>query len=238
MTPERRATARGLSALQETLGHTFARPELLEQAVTHSSVGGGAGRREPHYERLEFLGDRVLGLVLAQVLFERFADEREGELARRHADLVRREALVRVARDIGLGDHIRLSRGEEGAGGRDNPAILADCCEAVIAALYLDGGLAAAARFIRARWEPMLAETARPPVDPKTALQEWAQGRGLPLPAYRTVSVEGPDHSPVFSVEASVEGLAPVVAKGPSKQSAEKAAAAELLKRIAGAGDG
>jgi len=224
--------------LQQLLGHVFARPRLLEQALTHASLSGTDTGHRAHYERLEFLGDRVLALVLAQLLFERYAEEREGALARRHADLVRRETLARVARSIGLTEHIRLSRGEEATGGRDNPAILADCCEAVIAALFLDGGLPAAARFVEAQWAPLLSERPRPPVDAKTALQEWAQGRGLALPTYRTVATEGPDHRPSFSVEVSVEGLPPVTATGSSKRVAEKAAAAELLRRAHEAGDG
>lgn len=220
------------------LGHRFDRPELLLEALTHPSTTGGAGQDGPNYERLEFLGDRVLGLVLADILLKRYGGEREGALARRHADLVRRETLAAVARSMRLGPHIRLSKGESAGGGRENAAILADCCEAVIAALFLDGGLEAAARFIEAQWSPLLAEAGAPPVDAKTELQEWAQERGLPLPAYQTVSSTGPDHKPTFSVEASVEGLPAVAASGGSKRAAEQAAAAELLRLARGADDG
>ncbi|MEN8195297.1 MAG: ribonuclease III, partial [Pseudomonadota bacterium] len=195
--------------LQAALGHSFERLELLEEALTHSSAtadnGAAAGKRD--YERLEFLGDRVLGLAVAQLLMQRYADEKVGALARRHSALVRRETLAEVAGNIGLGTHIILSNGEEEAGGRENPAILADCCEAVIAALYLDGGLPAAVRFIYTHWTSLMSEAMHPPKDPKTALQEWAQGRGLPLPAYTVLETKGPDHAPMFSVQASVRGF-------------------------------
>lgn len=226
------------AGLLKVLGHRFDRPELLLEALTHPSSTGGAGQDAPNYERLEFLGDRVLGLILADILLKRYTGEREGALARRHAELVRRETLAAVARNMNLGAHIRLSKGERAAGGRENAAILADCCEAVIAALYLDGGLEAAAHFIEARWAQMLEDAGAPPIDAKTELQEWAQERGLPLPVYRTTSSTGPAHNPTFSVEASVEGLPVVVASGGSKRVAEKVAAAELLLFARTADDG
>ncbi|HLB80514.1 MAG TPA: putative dsRNA-binding protein, partial [Dongiaceae bacterium] len=130
---------------------------------------------------------------------------------------------------VGLGDHLVLSRGEAEGGGRDNPSLLADACEAVIGALYLDGGLAPAARFIGRYWRPLMEAEARPPQDAKTALQEWAQGLGLPLPVYDTVAREGPPHAPLFAVELRVEGQPPVVGRGRSKRAAERAAAAALL---------
>lgn len=223
--------------LLNVLGHRFDRQELLIEALTHPSSTGGAGEEAPNYERLEFLGDRVLGLILADILLRRHEGEREGALARRHADLVRRETLAEVARNIELGAHIRFSKGERAAGGPENAAILSDCCEAVIAALYLDGGLETAARFIETQWAQLLAEAGEPPVDAKTELQEWAQERGLPLPVYRTVSSTGPAHNPTFSVEVSVEGLPSIAASGGSKQAAEKAAA-ELLLAARVADDG
>jgi len=217
-----------LDALSVRLGHRFGRPALLRQALTHAS-GLARGRHGDSYERLEFLGDRVLSLVVAELLFDRFPDEREGEIARRHAALVRREALAEVAAGIDLGAAIRLSRGEAEAGGRDNPAILADACEAVIAALYLDGGLDSARRFIEGHWRPRIEATARPPIDAKTTLQEWAQARSLPLPSYQEIGREGPDHEPLFTIEVSVDGHPPVRASGASKRAAEQAAAARLL---------
>ena len=231
-------------ALAAILGHTFKDPELLALALTHPSATGDAGGRGgadearlSNYERLEFLGDRVLGLAIADLLIRRFPDEREGRLARRHTELVRKEALAGVARDIGLGRYLALSKGEEEAGGRDNAATVADCCEAVIAALFLDGGMPAAERFIHEHWLPLMEAAAEPHKDVKTALQEWAQARALPLPAYTVVANEGPDHQPVFAVEVTVAGHAAVSATGRSKRAAEKAAARMMLKAIGDADD-
>lgn len=226
-----------LADLCRALDHTFARPELLADAVTHPSVGGLdrsaiRGGRVFAYERLEFLGDRVLGLVIAQWLLETFPQEREGDIAKRHAALVQRAALAKVAAVIDLGRYLRLSPGEEDGGGRSNQAILADACEAVIGALYLDGGLAVAERFIRRVWVPLIERFQAPPQDAKTALQEWAQGRGKALPVYEIVGQSGPAHEPLFEVRVSVAGVDPVVASGTSKRLAEKAAAAALLRRV------
>ena len=185
------------------------------------------------YERLEFLGDRVLGLVVADCLWRRFESEPEGDLARRHTHLVRREALVRVAERIDLGRYLVLSRSEAAAGGAGNPGILADACEALIAAIYLDGGLGAASAFVRRFWEPLIEEMEEPPRDPKTALQEWAQARGLALPAYELVATTGPDHAPLFTVMASLTGSDPATAIASSKRLAEARAAAILLDRLA-----
>jgi len=217
--------------LKQALGHRFADPGLLDEALTHSSVASAGDRRRTN-ERLEFLGDRVLGLVVADMLFDRFPDEDEGALARRHAALVRRESLARVAESIGLAESIRLSRGEEDAGGRKNPGLLADACEAVIAALYLDGGIDVAATFIRDQWDAMMAEDVRPPKDAKTELQEWAQARGLALPRYREVGREGPAHAPMFSIEVSLADRTPASASGPSKRAAEQAAAEAMLEEL------
>jgi ribonuclease-3 len=218
--------------LEEILGHRFARPELLALALRHSSTARNRDKRVETNERLEFLGDRVLGLVMATMLYETFPEEEEGALARRHAALVRREALVRVAEGIGLAEHLFLAPGEAEAGGRDKPTILADACEAVIAALYLDGGLAPAEAFLRRHWGPLLSEDPRPPKDAKTTLQEWAQGRGLPLPVYRELGRTGPHHAPLFSVEVEVKGEPPAAGGGTSKRAAEQAAAETLLERL------
>lgn len=220
-----------LDALSARLGHRFDRPALLRQALTHAS-GLPRGRHGDSYERLEFLGDRVLSLVVAELLIDRFPLEREGEIARRHSALVRREALAEVAAGIDLGAAILLSRGEAETGGRENPAILADVCEAVIAALYFDGGLACARGFIERHWRPRIEAAARPPMDAKTTLQEWAQGRSLPLPSYREVGREGPDHGPVFTVEVTVVGHPPLRGTGASKRAGEQAAAARLLRTL------
>ena len=218
-----------LAPLAASLGHEFTDLGRLELAVTHSSVAGvEAGSSS--YERLEFLGDRVLGLVIAEWLLERHPDESEGAIARRHSALVRADALVQVAEAIDLGRYLRLAPGEEVGGGRKKPAILADACEAVIAALYLDGGIAAAGTFIRCAWASVIA--AEPLQDPKTALQHWALARGLPLPRYEILGRSGPDHAPSFDVQVSVRGKEPAAASGPSKRDAEKAAAAALMLRL------
>ncbi|MEO0036695.1 MAG: RNase [Pseudomonadota bacterium] len=220
--------------LSAALGHRFVHPDLLTQALTHPGVDHGRrGRgRQPDYERLEFLGDRVLGLVVADMLFRRYPDEAEGALARRFTALVRREAVARVAERIGLGPHLAMARGDEEAGGRSNQGILADACEAVIGALFADAGYEVAAVFVRGQWSELMEETAAPPKDAKTALQEWAQGRGRALPVYRVVGAEGPPHDPVFEVAVAVAGLAEASGRGPSKRVAEQAAAAALLKKV------
>lgn len=218
--------AADLEDFAAVLGHSFATPALLRRSLTHPSAAAVPGES---YERLEFLGDRVLGLLVAELLWRRFPDETEGHMARRHAALVRRETLALVARETGLGDHLILARPEREAGEADNPALLADACEAVIAALYLDGGLAAARAFVEPRWVPLLEADLEPPQDAKTALQEWAQGRALPLPVYRETRREGPPHDPVFTVEVFVEGRNPAEGVGRSKRLAEQAAAERLL---------
>jgi ribonuclease III len=228
--------ARVAEDLSETLSHRFARPELLIEALTHASAlprGRGRGVACQGYERLEFLGDRVLGLVVADLLWRRFPGEAEGALTRRHTQLVRRETLAQIARNIDLGRHLILSPGEALARTREVAGVLGDVCEAVIAALYLDGGIAAAERFIRRHWERLIEVEATPPRDPKTALQEWAQGRGHGLPRYEMVKIEGPAHERRFTVAVSVADLAAEAATGASKRAAETAAAAALLARIA-----
>lgn len=243
---ERCAKAR-LSAqeLAQLIGYSFGRPELLEEALTHPSAlasepARGRYRRRGlcnrSYERLEFLGDRVLGLIVADLLWRRFASEPEGHLTRRHTHLVRRDTLVRVAKLMGLGAHLILSKAEEAAGSAGNPAILADVCEALIAAIYLDGGFEAATAFVRRFWEPLIGEMAGPPRDPKTALQEWAQARGLALPSYELVEASGPDHALRFTVEASVVGGQRATATASSKRAAEARAAEVLLAQLTGAG--
>lgn len=221
--------------LTQALAHRFAEPALLREALTHPSTDpqdrGGA---RFGYERLEFLGDRVLGLAVAEWLLARFPNEPEGSLAKRHTALVRRETLAQVARDISLGEHLILSPGEAESGGRENEAILADACEAVIAALYLDGGFEVARSFIRNAFSDSIDRDELPPQDAKTELQEWAQARSLPLPDYAPVSRSGPDHRPVFEVRVSIAGHPPATASGPSKRVAEQQAAEQLLARLLG----
>lgn len=202
---------------------------LLERALTHPSVSVDRDHHGGDYERLEFLGDRVLGLVVAEKLFHRFPDEAEGLLARRQAKLVAKETLASVAEELGLGGFMRLAMGEEEQQGRSNPGLLSDVCEAVIAALYLDGGLPAAKQLIDRLWADRIEQDREAPSDPKTALQEWAQARGLPLPRYVEVSREGPPHDPLFTISVSVQGLPSRSGQGRSKRAAEQDAAAQLL---------
>ena len=223
--------AAAVAALERRLGFVFADRELLERALTHSSVGDGA-KRVSDNERLEFVGDRVLGLLAAERLADLYPKSTEGDLAPRLNALVSRKACALVARAIDLGAALRLSPAETKAGGRDKESILAGGIEALMAALYLEGGLAAARAFFLAQWAEQIADLGLPrPQDSKTALQEWAQAKGKPLPAYAVVERTGPDHAPLFTVEVTVQGLAPAQARGRSRQDAEKAAALALLQR-------
>jgi len=223
--------AEAIAELERRLGHAFADRELLERALTHASVGSGA-RKVAHNERLEFLGDRVLGLLAAEALVARHPDWREGELTRRHATLVAGKTCAEVARRVGMPAALRLAGGASKQGGRDNDRILGDAMEALMAAVYLDGGLQAARAVFAAAWTDALA-TAAVEIgrEPKTALQEWAMAAGRPLPAYREVSRSGPDHAPLFVVEVEVEGHAPARGVGSALREAEKAAARALLDR-------
>ncbi|WP_296817017.1 ribonuclease III [Brevundimonas sp.] len=220
-----------VEALQTRLGHVFSTPELLERALTHPSVGEG-GKAVPDYQRLEFLGDRVLGLLTAERLSADYPKADEGELSKRLHALVDRDSCARVARRLEVGPALRLSPGETKTGGRDKDGILADAAEALMAAVYLDGGIEAARAVFERIWADELASGGRPrQSNPKSALQEWAQGRGLPLPVYEVIGRTGPDHAPVFSVQVTVEGVEPMIAQGRSRQEAEKAAATAMLSR-------
>ncbi len=226
-----------LKLVAEKLNHKFSKLSLVQQALTHPSACGRNRIIADSYERLEFLGDRVLGLVVADMLLRNFPDESEGSLAKRFTALVRREALALVARSLGLEKSIVLAKGEEESGERDNPALQADVCEALIGALYLDGGYSSAQMFIESNWLALLNQDIAPPQDAKTTLQEWAQGRGLPLPIYREVGRSGPPHAPVFDIEVDVKGLDPAVGQGNSKRKGEQEAANELLKLIKKSGN-
>ena len=225
-----------LAALTKEIGHAFARPELAAEALTHRSAldrHPGLKAAFPHgNERLEFLGDRVLSLAMADFLLRRFPHEREGGLARRHAALVRAETLVEIAEAIGLGAHIRLAESERAQKGGVRANILADALEALLGAVFLDAGFAAAAGCIETLWGDRFTSQAAAPRDAKTALQEWAQARRLPLPAYLEVGREGPPHAPVFVVDVAVEGHAPGRGRGGSKREAERLAAEALLERL------
>ncbi|HRK19253.1 MAG TPA: ribonuclease III [Hyphomicrobiaceae bacterium] len=231
-------TARRKAAFESKLGYKFNDRGLLKRALTHASAQSGSGRAETlnNNERLEFLGDRVLGLAVAELINERLQDAREGEMARTYNLLVRGEACAEVARDIGLGDHLILSESEAGSGGREKVTILADACEAVLGAVFLEAGFEVARAVVRKHWGPRLDALPTATVDAKTALQEWAQARGLSLPVYREIQREGPDHAPKFTSEVRVTGRKQAdqrtaEGRGASKRAAEQAAAAALLAR-------
>ena len=219
------------TALEDKIGYRFSDGALLDCALTHISALKGARNRAGSYQRMEFLGDHVLGLVISDMLFRSYPRADEGELSRRLADLVRKETCAEIARTIDLGAAVRLGSSEANAGGRKRPAILADVCEALIGAVYLDGGFAAAAEVVSRMWQVRMQVTAQPLRDSKTVLQEWAQGRGLPTPAYREVARSGPDHSPEFRVAVQLPNFAPAEGSGRSKRAAEQAAAAAMLTR-------
>jgi ribonuclease-3 len=218
-----------LSAFATRLGHDFSRPELLVEAVTHASLSSAT---RPDNQRLEFLGDRVLGLVMAQALIEADATASEGQLAPRYNALVRKETCADVARQTGLGDVMKLGRSETVSGGRRKDALLGDAMEAVIAAVYIDAGFDAAAKVIRSLWADRIASVDEDARDPKSALQEWAQARSLPPPSYDVTDRTGPDHAPVFTIEARLKDGQTATAKAPSKRQAEQAAAKALLETL------
>jgi ribonuclease-3 len=214
--------------LEAALGHRFKDQSLLATALTHMSAEDS---RLASYQRLEFLGDRVLGLSVAELLFRQFPQSEEGNLSRRLADLVRKETCAEVALDWNLGQFMRLGEGEILGGARKNKAILADACEAIIGAVFIDGGYEAARSLVERAFGGRMLKPVRPLRDAKTALQEWAQGKGYPTPTYSERGRSGPDHAPVFVVAAKITGLADAEARGPSKRLAEQAAAETFLRR-------
>ncbi len=217
------------TALETTIGHRFARPALLREALTHRSAAAKRGRGSN--ERLEFMGDRVLGLVIAEWLVERFPDEQEGELGRRLAHLVSQPVLSSIAETIGLADAIAVSPGEARAGVKNRATVLADALEATIGAIYLDGGLAPAQNFIRTAWTHTITDQITPPKDAKTELQEWAQKRGHPLPTYTITQRSGPSHAPLFTITATA-GPHTATGTAPTKRAAEQHAATTLLQSL------
>jgi len=213
------------------LGHRFNDSALLREALTHRSVAHGPRKRGSN-ERLEFIGDRVLGLLIAEWLAERFPREQEGGLGRRLAHLVSQPVLAVIAAECGLPALLAVAPGESRAGVRRRATVLADAMEAALGALYLDGGIEPARRFVRRGWERAMSDQVEPPKDPKTALQEWTQARGHALPAYRVISREGPPHAPQFVVSVAVGEVSGTGAAG-TKRAAEQAAASDLLARLA-----
>ncbi|WP_135450778.1 ribonuclease III [Tabrizicola caldifontis] len=222
-----------LVAFQARLGHRFRQPELLLRAVTHASIGTAT---RPDNQRLEFLGDRVLGLVMAEALLAADESAREGQLAPRFNALVRKETCAAVAREIGLGDVLKLGRSEMLTGGRRKDALLGDAMEAVIAAVYEDAGFEAARALVLRLWGDRIAAVEPDARDAKTSLQEWAQARGMPPPVYEEAGRSGPDHAPVFTVRVKLASGETAEASAGSKRVAEQAAARALLDRVADSG--
>jgi ribonuclease-3 len=218
--------AADLLAFQVRLGHRFAKPDLLLRAVTHASIGTAT---RPDNQRLEFLGDRVLGLVMAEALLVADPTASEGQLAPRFNALVRKETCADVAREVGLGDVLKLGRSEMLTGGRRKEALLGDAMEAVIAAVYQDAGFEAARALILQLWGGRIAAVEPDARDAKTSLQEWAQGRGMPPPVYEEAGRSGPDHAPVFTVRVTLASGEGAEATAGSKRVAEQAAAKALL---------
>lgn len=216
--------------IEQRLGYRFKNPSLLREALTHSSART-RHRQALDNERLEFLGDRVLGLAIAELLVCRFPGEREGDLAKRFNPLVCTESCAAAARELDVGADLLMDAGEANAGGRRKDSILAGACEAILAAIFLDGGFDAAKEVVKRVWLPHIDKAPEPPVDAKTRLQEWAQRLRLPLPRYHLTKSGGPDHAPNFVAEVHVDGHEAARGEGASKKAAEQSAAAAMLRR-------
>ena len=215
------------SELYEILGYSFKDESLIREALTHPSLEG-----TPSYQRLEFIGDRVLGLAIAAWMFELHPNADEGGLASRHTNLVRREACAKIAADLNLGDFIHMAKSSEDTGGRKRETIIADVCESVIGAIYLEAGYLEAEKIIRKFWHEMAHNVKVAKRDAKTRLQELVQSRGKSTPVYTTIDKMGPDHQPTFTLVVSVQGEGEETAKGFSKRDAEQLAAEKILKRL------
>lgn len=218
--------------LQQRLGHRFRNPGLLEQALTHRSAADPRRQMLDSNERLEFLGDRVLGLCMAEWLAERFPQEREGDLGKRLATLCSQDIIAPIAEAMGLAAALRVPPSEGRTGLRARATVLADALEAVLGALYLDGGLEVARAVVRREWAAAIEVDAKPPVSAKNRLQEWTLGRGLGLPEYSAVSTTGPSHAPIFVVQVTAAGRS-AEGMGENKRAAEQAAAEAWLLGIA-----
>jgi len=227
--PEARRSSKRFGKLEERLGYHFQRHEDLERALTHASARRQS-QTDFHYERLEFLGDRVLGVCIADLLHHSFTDAPEGELSLRYNALVREETLAEIADEFAIHEFIRTGGDLKKITGKRLRSIRADVVEALIAAIYLDGGLDAAMQFIKAHWTERVHEPYAAQQDPKTALQEWAHAESLPTPRYKEISRSGPDHDPAFTVEVRLGNMHKMRGSGRSKRTAEKAAARQLLE--------
>ena len=221
---------RKTAELERRLGYSFQSRELVDRALTHASVRSNKGPWLDN-ERLEFIGDRVLGLAVAEMLHEAHPKASEGELARRYNRLVRGAACSSVARQLGLGSYLILSESEAESGGREKETILADAIEALLGAVFIEAGYDEARRIVRALWGSQFEELPHVTADPKSALQEWAQGQGLALPEYVEIARSGPDHAPKFVSRVQIAGSEPALGQGSTKRQAEQAAARALLAR-------
>jgi len=221
---------RNIKGLETALGYQFKGRALLDRALTHASIRSDQSKGEDN-ERLEFLGDRVLGLAVAELLLERDPKASEGALARRFNRLVRKETCASIGRHLNLGALLLLSSAEDESGGRDKDTILADATEALLAAIFLESGFAVARDVIRSLWSTLADGLPDAVADAKSMLQEWAQGQGLPLPRYVEIERKGPDHAPVFTTEVSIDGKKSARGRGANKRAAEQAAASAMLVR-------
>lgn len=220
-----------LGELETTLGYDFRDKALLAAAMTHRSLARDGFT--VHNQRLEFLGDAVLGLMIAELLYGLYPEAQEGDLSKRLVSLVNGEQLAGIARAMNLGEHLLMNAAEDEQGGRENNSNLEDACEALLGAVYLDGGIEAARGMIARFWKPHALTLTEAPKDAKTALQEWAQARALPLPEYVVLSAEGPAHAPDFVIEVRLEGQVPHIGRAGSKRHAERQAAAAMLESLA-----
>lgn len=216
--------------IEDIIGYHFKDKDLLDEALTHPSLFS-AKQNKRNYERLEFLGDSVISLVVSEMLFTMFPDESEGKLAKRRANLVCRDAIVKIAEEVNLGRFLKLSAGEENMGGRKNRANLENTFEAIAGAVYLDGGYRSAKAFVTKLWKNLIEDHEHPIESPKTILQEWAQSMGKPVPHYKVITTEGPSHAPLFTIEVTIDGKK-TKASGSSKRDAEKKAATLMINKL------
>jgi len=215
-----------LTVFQGRLGYYFSNSDNLDRALTHSSKG------IENYERLEFLGDRVLGLVIAEILYRCFPFEKEGSLARRHSALACTETLAKIARDLDIPGIVNASSAELASGGNKQDNLLADCMEAIIGAIFIDKGYVPCQEVSTSLWGDRIYTLSQPPVDSKTALQEWAQARGLPIPTYEIIERSGPDHAPQFKIRVSLQGIEPLEASAGTRRAAENQVAQVMLDSL------
>lgn len=219
--------------LQEFEGlifYNFKNPALLQQALTHPSLK--IEKKVLDYERLEFLGDSIIGFIVSEIIFNNYKNENEGNLAKRKASIVSRNSLSEIAKEINLGNYLLLSHGEEALGGRNNPANLENALEALVAAIYLDSSIENAKDFVYKFFASTIANMVNPPKDAKSALQEWAQSKGLDLPKYELASMSGPAHAPEITIKLSITGFDSIIAKSTTKKEAERLAAEKMLQNI------